>query len=85
VLVDGGDDFYLRVACDFVHLIPVCAGMLGEGQGLEDYVWSSFPEYLKPPVQRVGWLRVERLFGELGIRRDNSWGRIDFLEIMVER
>jgi len=47
--------------------------MLGEGQGLEDYVWSSFPEYLKPPVQRVGCLRVERLFGELRISQDSSW------------
>jgi REP element-mobilizing transposase RayT len=85
LLVDGGDDFYLRVVCDYVHLNPVRAGLLGEGQGLEDYVWSSFPEYLKTPVRRAGWLRVERLFGELGIRRDSSRGRREFREIMAAR
>ena len=85
LLVDGGDDFYLRVVCDYVHLNPVRAGLLGEGQVLEDYVWSSFPEYLKPPERRVGWLRVERLFGELGIRRDSGRGRKEFREIMAAR
>ena len=85
LLVDGGDDFYLRVVCDYVHLNPVRAGLLGEGQVLEDYVWSSFPEYLKPPERRVGWLRVERLFGELGIRRDSARGRREFREIMAAR
>jgi REP element-mobilizing transposase RayT len=85
LLVDGGDDFYLRVVCDYVHLNPVRAGLLGEGQGLEDYVWSSFPEYLKTPARRAGWLRVERLFGELGIKRDSSRGRREFREIMAAR
>ena len=85
LLVDGGDDFYLRVVCDYVHLNPVRAGLLGEGEALEDYLWSSFPEYLKSPRRRVGWLRVERLFGELGIRRDSGGGRREFREMMAAR
>ena len=59
--------------------------MLGKGKALEDYAWSSFPEYLKPPRKSVVWLRVDRLLGEHGIRRDNSRGRRDFCEIMAAR
>ena len=85
LLVDGSDDYYLRVVCDYVHLNPLRAGLLREGKPLEDYVWSSFPEYLKPPRKRAGWLRVDRLLGEHGIRRDNSRGRREFHEIMAMR
>ncbi|MCX6968614.1 MAG: transposase [Verrucomicrobia bacterium] len=85
LLVDGSDDFYLRVVCDYVHLNPLRVGMLGEGESLEDYAWSSFPEYLKPPRKRVEWLRVDRLLGEHGIRQDNSRGRRELLEIMATR
>ncbi len=85
LLVDGSDDMYLRVVCDYVHLNPARAGLLGEQGRLEDYAWSSFPEYLKPAKRRVGWLRVDRLFGEMGIRRDNKRGRREFGEIMARR
>ena len=44
---------------DYVHLNPVRTRMLEERKPLEGYVWSSFPEYLKPPKQRTGC--VERL------------------------
>lgn len=85
LLVDGSDDMYLRVACDYVHLNPVRARMLGEGMSLADYAWSSFPEYLKPTRKRASWLRVDRLFGELGIRQDNNKGRREFGAIMAAR
>lgn len=85
VLVDEGDDFYLRVVCDYVHLNPVRAGMLEEGRPLESYVWSSFLEYLKPPKRRAGWLRVARLLGELGINRDSGKGREEFRQVMERR
>lgn len=85
LLVDGSDDFYLRVVCDYVHLNPLRAGILGPGQGLADYAWSSFPEYLKTPRQRAVWLRVDRLLGEHGIGRDNGEGRRRFARIMAER
>ena len=59
--------------------------MLGDGKPLEDYAWSSFPEYLKPARKRTGWLRMDRLLGEHGIRQDNSRGRREFREIMAAR
>lgn len=85
LLVDGSDDFYLRVVCDYVHLNPLRAGMLGEGKALEDYAWSSFPEYLKPRRSRAQWLRVDRLLGEHGILEDESHGRKEFRQIMAAR
>jgi len=85
LLVDGADDFYLRVVCDYVHLNPLRAGMLKTGEVLEGYVWSSFPQYLKPASRRVRWLRVDRLLGEYGIRGATSSGRREFREIMERR
>jgi putative transposase len=56
----------------------------GEGE-LAGYVWKSYPEYLKDPAQRVEWLRVDRLLGEMGIQRDNAAGWQEFREYMEER
>lgn len=85
LLVDGSDDFYLRAVCDYVHLNPLRAGLLRECEPLESHIWSSFPEYLRPPSQREKWLRVDRLLGEHGIGRDTSRGRQEFREIMAAR
>ena len=85
LLVDGSDAMYLRVVCDYVHLNPVRAGLVVEEAKLADYAWSSFPEYLKPPRKRAGWLRVDRLLGEWGIRRDNVAGRREFGELIEAR
>lgn len=75
---------YLRTVCDYVHLNPVRAKLLTPKQPLQEYAWSSWPEYLKPPEQRPGWLRVERYLGELGIPKDSVAGRIElenYLEV----
>ncbi len=85
LLVDGSDDMYLRVVCDYVHLNPVRAGLIAADGKLADYAWSSFPEYLKEPDQRPGWLRVDRLLGEMGIQRDDATGRREFQETMEAR
>jgi len=85
LIVDGSDDMYLRVVCDYVHLNPVRAGLIAADGKLADYAWSSFTEYLKEPDQRPGWLRVDRLLGELGIRRDDSTGRREFHDAMEAR
>jgi hypothetical protein len=44
LLVDGLDDYYLRVVCDYVHLNPLRAGLLEENKPLETYPWISYPE-----------------------------------------
>ncbi len=85
LLVDGTEDFYLRVVCDYVHLNPVRAGLVAKDKDLVDYEWSSYPQYLKPPRKRASWLRVDRLLGELGISRDSATGRREFRNYMQSR
>jgi len=78
LIVDGSGSGYLRTVCDYVHLNPVRAKLLRPEQKLAAYRWSSYPEYLKRPRRRVKWLRVDRLFGEMGIQRDDARGRKEF-------
>jgi len=85
LIVDGSGDGYLRTVCDYVHLNPVRAKLLGLEQPLEEYRWSSYPEYLKRTGRRPVWLRVDRLLGELGIRRDDRAGRRQLAQVMAER
>jgi hypothetical protein len=68
-----------------VHLNPVRAKLLTAEQSLRDYVWSSYPEYLKGPSRRWPWLRVERLFGEMRLPRDSAAGRREFERQMEAR
>jgi hypothetical protein len=75
LIVDGSGNRYARTVCDYVHLNPARAKLLKPEQALRAYRWSSWPAYLKPPGQRPGWLRVDRLLGEYLIPRDSSAGR----------
>ncbi len=78
LIVDGSGNGYLRTVCDYVHLNPVRAKQLRQDQKLRAFRWSSYGEYLKRPGQRAGWLRVERLLGEMGIPKDSAAGRKEF-------
>ena len=85
LVVDGSGTGYLKSVCDYVHLNPVRAGLLGPGQRLAEYPWSSYVQYLKRPEDRPVWLRVDRLLGEWGISRDGVTGRRQFAAAMEER
>src|SRR5439155_1503076 len=85
LVVDGSGHGYLRTVCDYVHLNPVRAHLLRPQQPLQEFGWSSYPEYLKRAGRRPAWLRVDRLLGELGIQRDDAAGRQRFAEAMKER
>ena len=78
LVVDGSGTGYLRSVCDYVHLNPARAKLLAKGQPLSAYRWSSYGEYLKGPGRRPGWLRVDRVFGEMGIVKDSAAGRREF-------
>ena len=84
MVVDGSGNGYLHTVCDYVHLNPVRANLLTVEQSLRDFRWSSYPEYLKEPARRVGWLRVDRLLGEMGIPQDSAAGREQFEQLMEE-
>jgi len=68
-----------------VHLNPARAKRLTARQKLSELGWSSYPEYLKAPGARQRWLRVDRLLGEHGIRKDSRAGREQFEQRMERR
>lgn len=76
-LVSGAGG-YLRAVCDYVHLNPARAKLVGAETALREYRWSSFPSYLGLTGERPAWLRVDRVFGEAGIQRDDVAGRAEF-------
>ena len=78
MIVDGSGNGYLKTVCDYVHLNPVRAKLLGKDQNLAAYRWSSLRCYLQPNRKRPVWLRVNRLLGEHGIPGDTSAGRREF-------
>ena len=85
VLVEGSGTGYLRTACDYVHLNPVRAKLLGTKDRLLAYPWSSLLWYLAAPQHRPGWIRVDRLLGEHGIQKDTAAGREQFERRMEQR
>jgi REP element-mobilizing transposase RayT len=83
--VEGSGNGYLKTVCDYVHLNPSRAKLVGEEQPLEEFPWSSYPWYLRAPARRPAWLRVERLLGEWRIPKDSPAGRRAFGEGMEQR
>src|SRR5688572_30655374 len=78
LVVDGGGNGYLRTVCDYVHLNPARAKSVAADQPLRTFAWSSFPQYLQGKDHRPVWLRVDRVFGEMGIHRDTVGSRREF-------
>jgi putative transposase len=85
LIVDGAGNGYFKTVCDYVHLNPVRAKLLRPDQALREYEWSSWPEYLKRPMKRPEWLRVDRLLGEYRIAKDNAAGRRRLEECLEQR
>src|ERR1035437_4592239 len=85
LIVDGSGNGYLRTVCDYVHLNPVRANLLRPDQPLKDFAWSSWPEFLKPPEQRLAWLRADRLLGELRIPKDSEGAREQLEQYLEQR
>ena len=82
LIVDDRDAYYLRVVADYVHLNPSRAGMVKVEEALKAYRWSSYAQYLARGADRPKWLRVDRVLGEHGIRRDDRAGRLAFARRM---
>lgn len=85
LIVDGSGGGYLKSVCDYVHLNPARAKLVGAEQPLKGFVWSSWPAYLLAPSKRPAWLRVDRLLGEWGIPRDSWAGRQRLEQALEER
>jgi len=52
---------------------------------LSAFAWSSYPLYLSGPSRRPAWLRVDRLLGPWGVRREDGAGRRQFQRGMEQR
>ena len=85
LVIDGDSPGYLRTVCEYVHLNPVRARLMRPEVPLRSYRWSSYPAYLERPGGRPPWLRVERVFGEMGIPKDSVAGRREFERVMETR
>ena len=85
LVVEAEAPGYLKAVCDYVHLNPVRARLVAAAEPLKSYAWSSFPEYLRSASRRPGWLRVDRLLGEHGIRQDTRAGRRVFEQRLEEQ
>lgn len=85
LIVDGSSSGYLRTVCEYVHLNAARAKLLRSDQALREYRWSSWPAYLRSPGKRPGWLRVDRVLGEMGIPRDSAAGRRELERVMEAR
>ncbi len=83
--VDGSGTGYLKTVCDYVHLNPVRARLLGPKEALSSYGWSSYPAYLRMAHQRPAWLRTDRLMGEHGLPGGRRSDRREFALRMEAR
>jgi putative transposase len=85
LIVEGSGNGYLKSVCDYVHLNPARAKILGSERLLASYAWGSLRYYLQPSGKRPVWLRVDRLMGEHGIPGDTKEGRLEFGKRMERR
>jgi putative transposase len=85
LLIDGATPGYLRTVCDYVHLNPVRARLLGKRERLQKYRWSSYPSYLRARQKREPWLRCDRLLGEHGLMKESRRSRLEFARRMEHR
>ena len=73
-LIDDKDGSYFRKVSEYIHLNPADAGLVHAGK-LQEYPWSSYPLYLKPPSKRPEWLKVLQVLNECEIPTDSLKSR----------
>ncbi|MSU37065.1 MAG: hypothetical protein EXS36_18615, partial [Pedosphaera sp.] len=84
LVVESDEGGYLKTVCDYVHLNPVRAHLLGTQDRLLSYPWSSLGWYLAAKEHRPGWMRVDRLLGEHDIQHDTAAGRMEARRMQEE-
>lgn len=84
VLVDGEDGTYFRTVSDYIHLNPVRAALIPEGDDLVNYLWSSFPALVGESDNPPSWLTAEWVLGEYS-QSDTARGRREYREAMEGR
>jgi putative transposase len=83
-VVDRDDPRCFSKVGEYIHLNPSDAGLVKQG-ALADYLWSSYPFYLRPPSKRPDWLQVLPLLQACDIPADTAAGRRTFSALMDVR
>ena len=84
VNADPMESRYFQTVCDYIHLNPSRARMIGKGkqwETLKEYPWSSLASYCKWNSKRAPWLAVEKLLGTYSFK-DNTLGRETYLKYL---
>ena len=84
VNADPMESRYFQTVCDYIHLNPLRARMIGKGkqwETLKEYPWSSLPYYCKWKSKRPSWLTVDKLLGTYSFK-DNALGRESYLKYL---
>ena len=74
LVVDGSGNGYLKTVCDYVHLNPVRAKLLGPAQPLQAYAWSSAGRRNWPRRAGIGRVCAEGGAGGRRIFGRSCWG-----------
>lgn len=80
-VIDDEDASYFLKVSEYIHLNPADAGLVKPGH-LSNYLWSSYPFYLKPPSRRPEWLHVLATLNACGIPNDSLKSRRAFTAYM---
>ena len=87
IVIDPEESEYFGTACDYIHLNPVRAGLVGgEGQPtFRDYKWSS-SWYLSHSVKEdPGWLNLDRIVQAHAYRPSDRHSRMIYLSYLESR
>ena len=83
--VEAESGEYFMTVSDYIHLNPVRAGMVNVGKGgLEEYRWSSFPEFVKKH-ELPEWLKRKWIFERLGLPDEGHGSRRRYGALMRAR
>jgi REP element-mobilizing transposase RayT len=92
LVVDGSGNGYLKTVCDYVHLNPARAKLVGGGCALEGFCVEQLAGVFAGPVEASSVVaglpagrHVDWLLGEWGIPKDSPAGRQRLKQALEER
>jgi putative transposase len=87
IVIDPEESCYFRTACDYVHLNPVRAQLIGgkECPKLQDYEWSSSWYLPRSSKKDPSWLNLRRIVEEQTHQLDSARARNAYLRDLESR
>ena len=87
IVIDPEESCYFRTACDYVHLNPVRAQLIGgkDCPELRDYEWSSSWYLTRPSKKDPCWLNLRRIAEDQTRQPDRAQTRKAYLRYLESR